>query len=124
MGLEDYIKERDNDRKKLMLEFKETTATLWVSARRQVFRGHTTDFLIVTDQGFIYIKDLKSGKYIGFACHDLESELIDMPFFPDVCLKFSLHRRRLKLEGIDDILAGLEIFIEVLLDKSVAEGQL
>jgi len=121
MGLEAYIKARNEERKKLMFEFKETTATIWVSARRQVFRQHTIDLLIITDQGFIFIKKPDSDQLLAFTCHDLEGELIDMPFFPDICLKFSLHRRRLKL---NDILTELESFIKALLDKSVKEGQL
>lgn len=121
MGLEDYIKARDEERKKLMFEFKETTATIWVSARRQVFRRHTTELLIITDQGVIFIKEPGSDQFLVFTCHDLEGELIDMPFFPDICLKFSLHRRRLHL---DDILTELESFIKALLSKSLKENQL
>jgi len=118
MGLEAYIKARNEERKKLMFEFKEPTITIWVSTRRQVFRYHTAELLILTDQDFIFIKEPGSDQFLVFTCHDLEGELIDMPYFPDICLKFSLHRRRLKL---DDILAELESFIKTLLSKSLKE---
>ncbi len=121
MGLEAYIKARNEERKKLMFEFKEPTITIWVSTRRQVFRYHTAELLILTDQDFIFIKEPGSDKFLTFLCHDLESELIELPALPDVCLKLSLPGRPLRL---NDILPQLESFIKTLLSKSVKDDQL